>query len=85
MTGDRYVRMIDRFGGRGPEGLRCGDCAALQPTATGDQPPHPGRMRPFTTFVCARAETPTAWSVLWPACGAFQPLAAESPHAPQLQ
>jgi len=67
-----YVRMIERFDVLVPEGPRCGDCAALQATATQPQPVHAGRGAAFTTFTCARAETSATWSVLWPACGAFQ-------------
>ena len=64
------LQMVDRYGTR--QGRACETCAALCPRSA---PPkaHSRNQKALTTFTCTKSwPGREPWSVLAPACGAFE-------------
>jgi len=64
-----HTEMLRRHGRRLAAGT-CERCAHLR--ATAGPRPEDRQHRPLTTFACDRDGSGTPWSVLAPACGAFE-------------
>lgn len=63
------LQMVDRYGSR--PGRTCETCAALCPRSA--PPKEKSRnQKALTTFTCTRSGGREPWSVLAPACGAFE-------------